>query len=219
MSSSHETLSIPLVNLHLSGDLDIPGKAAGLIIFSHGSGSSRHSPRNKQVARHLRNLGFATLLFDLLNENEDSTDARFDISLLTERLISATEWIISQPFGKDMTVGYFGASTGAASALNAAAFFSDRIHAVVSRGGRPDMALDALPNVKAATLFMVGSLDTDVLKLNELAFEQLSGPKELVVIDEATHLFEEPGKLEEVSAHAGSWFARFLHHPEIAGHV
>lgn len=217
MSTFHETVSVPLGKVVLPGDLDMPENAASIVIFSHGSGSSRLSPRNKLVARHLRNIGLATFLFDLLTPEEEPMDFRFDISLLTERLVGTTEWLLSQTFTRDLAPGYFGASTGAASALNAAAFFGDRIHAVVSRGGRPDMAMEALPNVKAATLLLVGSLDKDVLELNQAALKELPEPKELIVVQDASHLFEEPGKLEEVSSHAGLWFGRYLHHAVAEG--
>lgn len=210
MSTVHETIQLPTGRITLTGDLETPSNATSLVIFSHGSGSSRLSPRNKLVARHLRNHGMATFLLDLLIPEEE--DLRFNIPLLSERLVAATEWLWTNRFAKDVSTGYFGASTGAASALTAAAYFGERILAVVSRGGRPDMAMQALPNVRAATLLIIGSLDTEVIKMNEEAFAHLHDPKELVVVPEASHLFEEPGKLEEVAAHAGFWFSQHLHH-------
>lgn len=195
----------------LPGELDIPQNASSLVLFSHGSGSSRMSPRNQFVAKTLRESGIGTFLFDLLSPREDSVRARFDISLLTERLILVTNWILKQHYTKDLNIGYFGASTGAASALNAAGKFGGKIKAVVSRGGRPDLATTTmLSRVKAATLLLVGSFDTDVLAWNQQAYERLNGPKELKVIPGASHLFEEAGKLEEVAEHAAIWFSRCL---------
>lgn len=194
----------------LPGELEIPQGSSSLVLFSHGSGSSRLSPRNQLVAGNLRENGIGTFLFDLLGMREDNIRARFDISLLTGRLLFVTNWILKQRYSKDLNIGYFGASTGAASALNAAAKMGQRIKAVVSRGGRPDLAMDMLPRVKAATLLLVGSLDTDVLELNRNAFEQLNNPKDLKVIPGASHLFEEPGKLEEVAKHASNWFSKYL---------
>jgi putative phosphoribosyl transferase len=197
-------------NFALPGELEIPQGASSLVLFSHGSGSSRLSPRNRLVAGSLREKGVGTFLFDLLGEHEDSVQARFDISLLTERLVYVTEWILKQHYSKDLNIGYFGASTGAASALNAAARMRQRIKAVVSRGGRPDLAMPFLPKVKAATLLLVGGLDSDVIELNRQALERLKSTKELKVIPGASHLFEEPGKLEEVADLASKWFLKYL---------
>jgi putative phosphoribosyl transferase len=194
----------------LPGELEIPQGSSSLVLFSHGSGSSRLSPRNQFVAANLRENGIGTFLFDLLGAREDNVQARFDISLLTERLLFVTEWILRQRYSKDLNIGYFGASTGAASALNAAARMGQRIKAVVSRGGRPDLAMPLLSKVKAATLLLVGALDTDVLELNRQAFERLNASKELKVIPGASHLFEELGKLEEVADQASNWFSKYL---------
>lgn len=201
---------IPVLNVELKGDLIIPLKATAIIIFSHGSGSSRLSPRNQMVANYLHEKNFGTLLFDLLTEAEDSDyQNRFDIELLTKRLIAASEWIAEQPAAKDCRFGYFGASTGAASALKAAAYKA-QIEAVVSRGGRPDLALSSLASVNAATLLIVGEMDHDVLQLNKEAYMQLNCEKKLEIIEGATHLFEEPGKMEKVSMLAASWFEKYL---------
>lgn len=198
-------------NVTLPGKLEIPQDAGGLVIFAHGSGSSRHSPRNNQVADHLRENGLATLLFDLLTEEEDQIRSnRFDIGLLTGRLVTATEWVLDQEDTQDLTPGYFGASTGAASALGAAAKMGMRIAAVVSRGGRPDLAEDALNQVKAPTLLIVGGKDAQVIRLNEQAYEQLHCEKSLEIVEGASHLFEEPGKLEEVARLAADWFRKHL---------
>jgi len=201
---------IPVLNVELKGDLIIPLKATAIIIFSHGSGSSRLSPRNQMVANYLQEKKFGTLLFDLLTEAEDSDyQNRFDIELLTKRLIAASEWLAEQPAAKDCRFGYFGASTGAASALKAAAY-KEKIEAVVSRGGRPDLALSSLASVNAATLLIVGEMDHDVLQLNKEAYMQLNCEKKLEIIEGATHLFEEPGKMEKVSMLAASWFEKYL---------
>jgi dienelactone hydrolase len=198
----------------LEGTLGIPGGARGVVLFAHGSGSSRHSPRNRYVAQVLRQAGFATLLFDLLTAREEALDERtlslrFDIPLLADRLAAATDWIASDPDGHRLEVGYFGASTGAAAALVAAA---DRpeVGAVVSRGGRPDLAGAALARVRAPTLLIVGGRDPAVLDLNREALQHLAAEKELAVVPGATHLFEEPGALEEVARLAADWFGRHL---------
>lgn len=202
---------IPVNHIQLEGDLNIPENPKGVVIFSHGSGSSRFSPRNRMVAKWLHEQGFATLLFDLLTEAEDQTyKNRFDIELLTERLIAATKCAQKRKETKGLNIGYFGASTGAASALFAAAELGDTIKAVVSRGGRPDLAIGALGEVKAATLLIVGGLDAGVIELNQQAFEKLAGEKELQIVPGATHLFEEPGKLEKVAKLAGEWFSSHL---------
>jgi putative phosphoribosyl transferase len=209
--SIHKELSIPVDNVKLGGELYMPHNAKAIIVFSHGSGSSRFSKRNQQVASHLRDNHFGTLLFDLLTPEEDNLYAnRFNIDLLTKRLAGATEWLISLPDAKNCRIGYFGASTGAASALQAAAMFSEA-GAVVSRGGRPDLAsADTLRNVKSAVLLLVGSLDSDVILLNKQAFSELRCEKKLVIVEGATHLFEEPGKLDEVARLASAWFKKYL---------
>lgn len=206
----HKEVSIPVGKTTLSGELIIPGGAGAIIVFSHGSGSSRFSKRNQQVARYLHGKNFGTLLFDLLTEKEDQHyQNRFDISLLTKRLAGATEWLERFPAGKDCRIGYFGASTGAASALRAASVLS-QVSAIVSRGGRPDLAMDDLKNVEAPTLLIVGSLDYDVLELNKEAYIQLECEKKLEVVQGASHLFEEQGKMEEVCELAGEWFEKYL---------
>jgi putative phosphoribosyl transferase len=208
-------LRIPAGNVMLSGDLEIPKNAAGLVLFAHGSGSSRFSRRNRAVAEILRNSGIATLLFDLLTPEEEVEDAytahlRFDIGLLSRRLAIVTQEIADDPRCRNFQIGYFGASTGGAAALRAAAALGSTIHAVVSRGGRPDLAGDALPYVKAPTLLIVGERDEEVLRLNERALEQLTCEKSLAVVPHATHLFEETGALEEVARLAADWFAQHL---------
>jgi putative phosphoribosyl transferase len=206
----HEPVSIPVGNFTLHGEVEIPHNSLSLVLFSHGSGSSRLSPRNQFVAKTLRDAGIGTFLFDLLAPQEDSMRTRFNIHLLTDRLVYITGYIMEKEYAGGLNIGYFGASTGAASALNASAKLGAKIKAVVSRGGRPDLAMPLLENVHAATLLIVGSLDDEVLELNREAYEKLRQPKELVIIPGATHLFEEPGKLEEVSAQAASWFSRYL---------
>ncbi|HMP88189.1 MAG TPA: dienelactone hydrolase family protein, partial [Lacibacter sp.] len=194
-TTQHLRLQIRAGKVLLPGDLMLPPEWKGLILFSHGSGSSSHSPRNQMVASFLRKQGFGTLLFDLLTPEEDRyADNRFNIDLLTQRLISATLWVERLPEVQHAPLGYFGASTGAASALRAAVQLP-QVQAVVCRGGRPDMATDELPRVEAPVLLLAGGLDTDVLRLNEQAFARLRCTKELQVIPGATHLFEEPGKL------------------------
>lgn len=206
-----ERISIPIGNVEMHGELVIPGNATGLVLFSHGSGSSRFSPRNNMVARRLHTRGVGTLLFDLLASNEDMVYAnRFDIDLLTERLVAATGWLMGRPEAKNLSIGYFGASTGAASALNAAAKFGHLIKAVVSRGGRPDLAMPVLNQVQAPVLLLVGELDSPVIELNRRAYNQLKCEKELKIISGATHLFEEPGKLEEVALLSARWFEKYL---------
>jgi pimeloyl-ACP methyl ester carboxylesterase len=200
----------------LPGDLILPAGAPGVVLFAHGSGSSRHSPRNQFVARTIREAGEAgvgTLLFDLLTPEEESVDTytghlRFNIGLLAERLIDATYWVNGE--FPNLRIGYFGSSTGGGAALVAAAELGTTVGAVVSRGGRPDLAGDALPHVKSPTLLIVGGLDYPVIEMNEHAFEQLRCEKELVIVPGATHLFEEPGTLEKVAHLAADWFQTHL---------
>lgn len=194
----------------LPGELVIPVYSKAVVIFSHGSGSSRLSPRNKLVARYLHQNNFGTLLFDLLTADEEKIyEKRFDIELLAERLINATKWLQKHSAAKGCRLAYFGASTGAASALKAAAVLPE-IAAVVSRGGRPDMAMDSLPLVQAPVLLIVGSYDYEVLKLNHTALKKLNCEKELEIVNGASHLFEEEGTMEEVCALATGWFAKYL---------
>ena len=197
----------------LSGDLKLPENPIGLVLFAHGSGSSRFSVRNQAVAEVLHNCGLATLLFDLLTADEEKEEAytrhlRFDMALLSRRLAVVTEQITEHPKCRSLDLGYFGASTGGAAALIAAAALGTRVKAVVSRGGRPDLAGEALGYVKAATLLVVGERDEEVLRLNEQAYAQLRCEKSLAVVPHATHLFEEPGALEEVARLAGDWFEK-----------
>lgn len=210
-SDPHEQLvTITSDSVALEGMLGIPANAPGIVLFAHGSGSSRLSPRNNYVARILRNAGLATLLMDLLTEEEDRDYAtRFDMNLLTRRLVAATRWLGAHPNSRGLDVGYFGASTGAAAALNAAAGLGDAVGAVVSRGGRPDLA-DSLDRVHAPTLLIVGGLDTEVIEFNEEAYAHLRCEKELTIVPGATHLFEEPGTLERVAELASQWFTRHL---------
>ena len=193
------------------GDLGVPAGARGLVIFAHGSGSSRLSRRNRFVAEVLRRAGLATLLFDLLTEAEDSDYAnRFNIDLLKYRLLGATAWAQAQPATQALAIGYFGASTGAAAALMAAAALGKTVRAVVSRGGRPDLAMDALPRMRAPTLLIVGGADYGVIELNQQAYAQIGAVKALEIVPGATHLFEEPGALEAVARLAAAWFNRHL---------
>lgn len=195
----------------LGGTLHVPEGAVGAVVFAHGSGSGRFSPRNQFVARILQEAGLATLLLDLLEESEaDDRRKVFDIELLAQRLQSAADWLAHDPQTSTLRVGYFGASTGAGAALVAAAREPELIKAVVSRGGRPDLADACLPTVQAPTLLLVGGRDDVVLELNEAALRRLRCPKNLIVIRNATHLFEEPGTLEEVALLAKEWFLRFL---------
>ena len=204
-------VTINLESANLKGLLAIPEAAMGIVLFSHGSGSSRLSSRNNFVASILNEHGMATLLFDLLTEREDlNYEARFDIPRLTQRLISVTKWIRTREETKKFPVAYFGASTGAASALGAAAHFGQEIEAVVSRGGRPDLALNVLESVMAPTLFLVGGRDGVVIGLNQQAYDKLPGTKRLEIIEGASHLFEEPGKLEEVASLSANWFKKYF---------
>jgi putative phosphoribosyl transferase len=200
------------------GDLTVPNDALGVVVFAHGSGSSRRSRRNRQVANRLTELKLATLLVDLLTEQEDVLDQstrelRFDISLLARRLTLAADDLADRPSTADLPLGFFGASTGAAAALVAASEDHDRVRAVVSRGGRPDLAGGALPLVSAPTLLIVGGHDPIVLDLNREAIEAMRCERELIVVPDATHLFEEPGALERVAGLAGDWFVRYLRQP------
>ena len=208
-------VEIPAGNVQLDGELIIPEGATGIVLFAHGSGSSRHSPRNQFVARVIREGGIGTLLFDLLTREEESADIytrhlRFDIRLLAERLMEATRWLEKNDDIRDLKVGYFGASTGGGAALVAAAELGADVKAVVSRGGRPDLAGAALPKVTAPTLLIVGERDEPVIEMNEKALAQLNCEKELKIVPNATHLFEEPGTLEEVARLATEWFKRHL---------
>jgi len=210
--STSSLAHIPAGTAIVEGMLEIPDRAVGLVLFAHGSGSSRHSPRNNYVAGVLRQAGVGTLLMDLLTPSEDRDYARrFDIALLTQRLLDAARWVVSQPATCELPLGFFGASTGAAAALEAAAILGADARAVVSRGGRPDLASrEALGTVTAPTLLLVGGLDDGVIDLNQLAYARLHCEKELVIVPGATHLFEEPGTLEEVARQAAAWFARHL---------
>jgi dienelactone hydrolase len=199
----------------LSGNLTIPEGAASLVLFAHGSGSSRHSPRNQFVARTLNDAGLATLLFDLLTQNEEAIDMRtgehrFNIDLLAERLVHATRWAKQQEQTRDLRIGYFGSSTGGGAALVAAAEIPQHVGAVVSRGGRPDLAGDALPKVQAPTLLIVGGNDDIVISLNEQARDQMRCDVKLEIVPGATHLFEEPGALEKVAKLASDWFVSHI---------
>ncbi len=212
MSRTTENLvHIPVGDVELEGILDVPEEARGLVVFAHGSGSSRKSPRNNFVAEVIRDRGLGTLLFDLLTEEEDQIrENRFDIPVLTDRLVAVTEWLWTRDATRDLNVGYFGSSTGAASALRAAARLEDDIDAVVSRGGRVDMASEVLDGITMPTLLVVGGADTQVLELNREVYDQLSCEKELHVVAGAGHLFEGEGELEEVADAAADWFAGAL---------
>jgi len=213
LTSKVSTLeSIPAGPVNVEGMLELPANAQSIVLFAHGSGSSRHSKRNTYVARVLQQNGIGTLLMDLLTPEEDADyPKRFDIPLLTHRLLAATQWIKTEQRTKHLPIGYFGASTGAAAALQAAALYSGEIGAVVSRGGRPDMAgISALEQVQSPTLLLVGGWDEEVIVLNRDAYEHMRCPKELSIIPGATHLFMEPGTLEEAARQAAAWFSRYL---------
>jgi len=211
VNKARGSVHIPVNSVVLEGDLDIPEGAQAVVIFAHGSGSSRLSSRNRFVARVLNDEGIGTLLFDLLTREEDTVyENRFDIDLLTDRLKEATIWLKAQPETSNLRIGFFGASTGAAAALRAAADLGDEIKSVVSRGGRPDMAEKALGQVQAPTLLIVGGYDDVVIELNEQAYRLIKAEKELKIVPGATHLFEEPGALEEVARAAAEWFKRHL---------
>ena len=207
-------VDIPVTGGRVSGLLSIPAEAQGLVIFAHGSGSSRFSPRNQLVAAMLQQSGFATLLMDLLTPSEERIDEstaelRFDIAFLARRLAEANDWARQQPATRELSAGYFGASTGAAAALVAAAGRED-IGAIVSRGGRPDLAVEALEQVRAPTLLLVGGNDDVVIRLNRIAGERLRGVSKLEIIPGASHLFAEPGTLEQVAERASEWFTQWL---------
>jgi putative phosphoribosyl transferase len=210
--STDTLVHIPAGGATVEGMLEIPERAVGLVLFAHGSGSSRHSPRNNYVAGVLRAAGVGTLLMDLLTPEEDRDySRRFDIGLLTQRLLEAAHWVGVQPATRDLPLGFFGASTGAAAALEAAARLGADARAVVSRGGRPDLASEeALRKVTAPTLLLVGGYDDGVIDLNQQAYDQLRCEKEMVIVPGATHLFEEPGTLEAVATRAAGWFAEHL---------
>lgn len=205
------TIKINIGNIVLSGELIIPEKAESLILFSHGSGSSRFSPRNNFVAREFNQQKIGTFLFDLLTSEEDlDFNNRFNIELLTERLIAVTKFVNQKKECSQLKFGYFGASTGAASAFKAAVALPDLIHAIVSRGGRPDFVIDIASKIKAPTLLIVGELDSKVLELNETVFNVLKCEKELKIVKGASHLFEEDGALQTVTFHAKNWFKAHL---------
>lgn len=208
---TERTIQIQSGTAQMEGMLAVPERALGVVLFAHGSGSGRFSPRNQFVANALRDGGLGTLLVDLLEpiESEDRRNV-FDIALLAERLLSATDWLRSNPETSELPIGYFGASTGAAAALMAAAERPQAIGAIVSRGGRPDLALDYLPSITIPTLLIVGGGDYPVIPLNQEAYAALAGPKEIIIIPGATHLFEEPGALERVADHAREWFINHL---------
>jgi pimeloyl-ACP methyl ester carboxylesterase len=211
-------VSVRAANVQVQGDLRIPSAAEGVVVFAHGSGSGRHSPRNQFVADALVSTGLATLLIDLLTEEEEIIDRRtaelrFDIPLLAERLGGVTDWLAGDPSTAGLPIGYFGASTGAAAALIAAAERPQLVRAIVSRGGRPDLAGPVLRRVGQPTLLIVGGEDDVVIHLNRQALQELGGIKQLVIIPGATHLFEEPGALEQVAALASEWFRRYLAAP------
>ncbi|MFA6085526.1 dienelactone hydrolase family protein [Mucilaginibacter sp.] len=207
----NEEIELPVNGVLLPGDLAIPKNSTAIVVFAHGSGSSRLSPRNQYIAEKLRKKGYATLLFDLLTAQESHEYFnRFQINLLAKRLIKVTEWVTAEILTANMAIGYFGASTGAAAALIAAAELPDKVLAVVSRGGRPDLAPNALNKVQAAVLLIVGGLDDVVRELNEKAFDEIESISELAIVHDASHLFEEPGKLEEVTDYALGWFGKYL---------
>lgn len=214
IKNSERLVSIPDGTVFLEGALGVPEGAGGVVLFAHGSGSSRHSPRNNFVARFLRDAGLGTLLIDLLTRDEDMDyETRFDIPLLARRLRAATGWLMDETETKNLRIGYFGASTGSAAALMASVMLDGgegRVGAIVSRGGRPDLAMEALPEVTAPTLLIVGGLDGAVIEMNRTAFDMMKAEKELLIIPGATHLFEEQGALEQVARNAARWFKKYL---------
>jgi putative phosphoribosyl transferase len=218
MAEVERVVQISLGPATLGGNLSIPHGSRGIVLFAHGSGSSRQSPRNLYVARVLQQASLATLLMDLLTEEEETHDAsaaalRFDIGRFSRRLVAATHWLLQQPETTSFSIGYFAASTGAAAALVAAAELNDVISAIVSRGGRPDLAGEVLHRVVAPTLLILGGNDPQVLALNRQALSELPGPKRLEIIPGATHLFEQKGALETVAQLARDWFSVYLGHP------
>jgi dienelactone hydrolase len=218
--SESSTVSIPVEQHAIQGDLTLPAAAKAAVIFAHGSGSSRHSRRNKYVAEIFTQIGLVTLLIDLLTREEElfdirTSEYRFDIDLLASRLIAATDWASKDPRLSNLALGYFGASTGAAAALVAAAKRPERIRAVVSRGGRPDLAKDELSRVAAPTLLLVGEFDRDVIEMNRTAAQAMHAVTEIKIIAGATHLFEEEGTLEQVALLARDWFERNLLHLQV----
>ncbi|HRS27391.1 MAG TPA: dienelactone hydrolase family protein [Phycisphaerae bacterium] len=209
------TVEVPAGRRQLEASLTVPPDAKGIVLFAHGSGSSRHSPRNRFVAQHLNNERLATLLLDLLTPAEEEVDARtahlrFNIDLLAERLGQASDWVHANADLRELPIGYFGASTGAAAALVAAADRPNMVRAIVSRGGRPDLALPVLGRVTAPVLLIVGENDAPVIRLNRMALQEMLCYRELEIVPRATHLFEEPGALEQVARLAAQWFGRFL---------
>jgi dienelactone hydrolase len=210
MNIAKELVHIPAATVSIEGELSVPANSQGIILFAHGSGSSRHSPRNNFVASILNANRLATLLMDLLTPDEDRNYAtRFDIELLTQRLVAATDWIQNKMQTQHLPIGFFGASTGAAAALKASVI-EPSVRAVVSRGGRPDLTGNDLTRVTAPVLLLVGSHDYDVIELNEDALKQIPATKELILVPGATHLFEEAGTLEQVANHAIDWFKTYL---------
>ena len=206
-----ENLEIPVGDIRLPGELLIPENATGIIVFSHGSGSNRLSPSNNYVANILRNEGFATLLFDLLTKEEGlDYEMRFDISLMTDRLEMVTNWVIEDSPAKDLYIGFYGASSGAASALSATTRLGDKIKAIVSRSGRPDLAMQQLLEVEVPTLLIVGRLDENVAQLNRSSLRHLAGVRKLAIVPGATHFFSEPGKLDEVAQLSANWYQKYL---------
>lgn len=215
MATSRTSITLQAAGVDLGGDLIVPEAATGIVVFAHGSGSSRFSSRNQKVADYLSEQGLATLLFDLLTPEENEIDERtrelrFDIDLIGERMTGVVDWVAQAAQTQELNIGLFGASTGAAAALIAAAQRPDKVKAIVSRGGRPDLAGEYLPRVEAPTLLLVGGRDEQVIELNEQAKARMLAPCELTIVPGATHLFEEPGKLEEVQAHAARWFRKHL---------
>ncbi|HEV8130524.1 MAG TPA: dienelactone hydrolase family protein [Acidobacteriota bacterium] len=210
-----QSVTVTSGEVHLEGEMNLPAGASGIVLFAHGSGSSRHSPRNKYVAQIIQQAGLGTLLFDLLTRQEEAIDLRtahlrFNIDLLANRLVDATRWFRANEEIGHLNVGYFGSSTGGGAALVAAAALQNEIRAVVSRGGRPDLAGQALPQVKCPTLLIVGGHDEPVIRLNREAYARLECKKELKIVPGATHLFEEPGKLQQVAELAAGWFKKYL---------
>jgi dienelactone hydrolase len=215
LSSIQSALKIPVENVEVKGNMFLPQDTKSLVIFAHGSGSSRFSPRNQYVAKEFNKADMGTLLFDLLTPGEEEEDTltgqyRFDINLLSKRLVGVTKWLLNDPTTSKLKIGFFGASTGAAAALIASTKLPEEISAVVSRGGRPDLAEPFLSQVRAPTLLLVGGWDEEVISLNEQAQNRMKNENKLVIIQEATHLFEEPGKLEEVAKLATAWFRKYL---------